>query len=354
MKVAFLGGGTGGHLAPAIGVAEELRARGAEVVFLVAGREVEQQMLGPRHLNTVSLFGGGSRPSPARVDRWWSAGQNLRQALREHDPDAVVTTGGWVSAPALLTGLGGRPSLLIEPNAVPGKVCRLLANRVDQTCTAREGIPLSGRLGQVVTGVPGLPLGSWTTASARAHLGLDPDRHTLLVLGGSQGARDLAGLLPSARRVLANDERPWQVLHITGPAGREDQPPTEGVVPVRRLAFLSEMGAAWAAADVALCRAGSGTVAELSLTGTPAVFVPYPHHADHHQEANGQALVHAGAAFMVPRSDPLGRATAVELLAKALGQLEQMSAAARALARPDAARRVAELVEQAAGRRRRP
>lgn len=346
MKVAFLGGGTGGHLAPAIGVAEELSRQGVDSLFLVAGRAVEQRMLEPRRLAAVPLFGRGSRPSPLRLDRWLAAGTRLRKALRHNDPDAVVMTGGWVSLPALLTGLGGRPSLLIETNAVPGKVGRLLAGRVDHACLADEHVSLRGRSGHTVTGVPTLPLSSWTAERARESLGLDPDRRTLLVLGGSQGARDLAALVPVARAVLATDSRAWQVMHVTGRPGGDDAPPTEGVVPVRRLAFVEDMGAAWAAADLALCRAGSGTVSELALSGTPAVFVPYPWHADHHQEANSRSLLEAGAALMVPRDDPSGRRTTPALLAQALAKLPAMGEAARSVACPGAARQVAELVAE--------
>jgi len=351
VKVAFLGGGTGGHLAPAIGVAEELGRVGVESLFLVAGRAVEQRMLAPRSLRAVSLFGRGSRPSPLRLDRWVAAGSRLRRALAEDDPDVVVMTGGWVSLPALLAGTGGRPSVLIETNAVPGKVGRLLASRVDHTCLPHERVRLSGRCGRTVTGVPTLPLSSWDRASAREHLGLLPERHTLLVLGGSQGARDLAALVPAARALLASDERAWQVLHVTGKPGGDDLPPTEGVVPVRRLAFVQDMGAAWAAADLALCRAGSGTVSELALSGTPAVLVPYPWHADHHQEANGRGLLDAGAAFMVPRDDPSGRRSLSGLLTQALHSLPEMSGAAASVASPRAAGHVADVVLAAAGGR---
>lgn len=348
MRVAFLGGGTGGHLAPAIGVADELRSRGVDPLFLVAGRAVERDMLEPRQLPSVALFGEGSRPSPLRLDRWLAAGRRLRRALDEHDPDAVVLTGGWVSLPALLTGLGGRPSVLIETNAVPGKVGRMLAPRVDLACLADDHVRLSGRRGKRITGVPALPLQAYDVEEARRMLGLEPGRLTLLVLGGSQGARDLKALVPAARAVLAADARDWQVLHVTGCGGHEDQPPTEGVVPVRRLGFVADMGAVWAAADLALCRAGSGTVSELALSGTPAVFVPYPHHRDHHQEANGRALVEAGAALMVPRVDPSGRGTVPGLLRRALGELERMGTAAASVARPFAARDVALLVQEAA------
>lgn len=351
MKVAFLGGGTGGHLAPAIGVAHALAPRGVEALFLVAGRAVERDMLGPRQLRSVSLFGEGSRPSPLRVDRWMSASRRLSRALAEHDPDAVVLTGGWVSLPALIAGLGGRPSVLIEPNAVPGKVGRLLASRVDHTCLSEESVGLHGRRGRRVTGVPTLPLGDWSPEAARSLFELEPGRHTLVVLGGSQGARDLAALMPAVRATLRADPRRWQVLHVTGrgpgadsPVSRPDQ---AGDVPVRRVPFVADMGAAWAAADLALCRAGSGTVAELAASGTPSVLVPYPYHSDHHQEANGRSLVAAGAALMVPRSDPRGERSVPGLLAAALGDLPAMTRAAVGASRHDAAAEVADLVEQA-------
>jgi UDP-N-acetylglucosamine--N-acetylmuramyl-(pentapeptide) pyrophosphoryl-undecaprenol N-acetylglucosamine transferase len=348
VRIAFLGGGTGGHLAPGVAVAQELRARGHEVVFLIAGRPVERALLDPRGLPTRELFGDRARPSPFDLPSWWTATARWRRAVREDDPQAIVVLGGWVAMPAVVTGFFGRPSVLIEQNLRAGKVQRLLGGRVEHACLAGPGEDMPrGRRSTRVTGNPAPALPRIPRAEAAARFGLQPQRRTLLLMGGSQGAGDLNALLPALSAVLAEQSQDWQVLNVTGgqPASLEGLPS----VPVVRQRFIEDMAAAYSVADVAVCRAGGSTVAELANTGTPSVLVPFPHHADHHQEANGRPLVEAGAAFMTARDDPAGRRTAAAFLRLALPRLHEMSEAARRVGRPDAAREVAEVVLDAAG-----
>jgi UDP-N-acetylglucosamine--N-acetylmuramyl-(pentapeptide) pyrophosphoryl-undecaprenol N-acetylglucosamine transferase len=147
--------------------------------------------------------------------------------------------------------------------------------------------------------------------------------------------------------VLSADAGSWQVLNITGsrPCPALTAPPE---VPVHRRRFVQDMAAVYSVTDLAVCRAGGGTIAELTCTGTPSVLVPYPYHADRHQEANGQRLVDVGGALMVGRDDPTGQRTAGALVAQALPRLSAMSEATASLARPQAARDVAEIVLTAA------
>jgi len=353
-KVAFLGGGTGGHLAPGVGVAEELRRRGHESLFLIAGRPVEHALLEPRHLSSVELFGDRTRPSPFDVGSWFSASRRWRRTVREYDPDAIVVLGGWVALPAVLSGFYGRPSVLLEQNARAGKVQRLLGQRVEHACLAVDGEDMPrGRRSTHVTGNPAPDRPPRTRAQAAAAFGLDAARRTLLLMGGSQGAGDLNALLPALTAELAASGQAWQVLNITGgqpapPAARDGE---RADLPVVRRQFVADMAAAWAITDVAVCRSGAGTIAELACTGTPSVLVPYPHHADHHQEANGRQLVEAGGALMVGRDDATGARTAAALLRRALARLPQMSAAALSVARPRAASDVADVVVEAAENR---
>src|SRR5689334_21644758 len=130
VRVAFLGGGTGGHLAPGVAVAQELQRRGHDALFLIAGRPVERALLDPRGLPTRELFGDRPRPSPLDVRSWATATVRWRRAVREQDPQAIVVLGGWVALPAVLTGFFGRPSVLIEQNLRAGRVQRLLGGRV--------------------------------------------------------------------------------------------------------------------------------------------------------------------------------------------------------------------------------
>jgi len=439
VKIAFVGGGTGGHLAPGIGVAEILRREGHETLFLVAGRPVELDMLAPRQLESRELFGGsGGRPPLLRVDTWYRATRRFRREVDAFDPDVVVVLGGWVALPAVWSGFGQRPTVLIESNARPGRVQRLLARRVDHACLSVDGPGMpQGRHSTRVTGTPTPALVELDRIDALTQLGLEASRRTLLVTGGSQGAEDLNRLVPALCAVLQPRPERWQVLHIAGRgkletptaqvrsrpqrgAARFELPSDEAIdasdaggsdashpsrdegsalrtattspaltseaerllagsaaarhpalelpvsgelssealprpqalpqardVPVLKLPFLPDMSLGWCAADVAVCRAGAGTVAELSATGTPAVLVPYPHHADRHQACNGQFLVDAGAALMVGPEDPTGAASAPRLLATAVDSLEAMSESAHRNARPDAAEAVAAIINAA-------
>ncbi|MFT7465326.1 MAG: UDP-N-acetylglucosamine--N-acetylmuramyl-(pentapeptide) pyrophosphoryl-undecaprenol N-acetylglucosamine transferase [Pseudohongiellaceae bacterium] len=352
MRVAYLGGGTGGHLAPGIGVSEALGDAADDSLFLVAGRSVERAMLEPRQLPFVELFGDRGRPAPWRVDLWARATTRLTRALTQFDPDVLVVLGGWVALPALwlaaLPGVPRRPMVLVEPNAVPGKVGRWLDGRVDFTCLARSGDAMPrGRQATAVTGVPGPLLKSWSREAAAALFGLDPQRRTLLVTGGSQGARDVNRLVPGVIDLLAAESEPWQVLHVVGPGPAVDPSSESRCVPVSRVTFVDDMSPAWALADLALCRAGSGTCCELQASATPAVLVPYPHHRDRHQSANGESLVGRGAAFMVGADDPTGARTVMSLIGRALGGLPQMTAAAFAQSRADPAKSVAAVVRRA-------
>lgn len=351
MRVAFVGGGTGGHLAPGIGVAESLRARGHECRFVVAGRDVEHAMLVPRELASVALFGEGGRPPLRRVDRWVGATARWRRALAAFDPDVVVVLGGWVALPCALTGWGGRPSVLVETNARAGKVQRLLSGRVDHVClaTAGDDMPV-GRRSTRLTGTPFPALSPTPRHEAAGRLGLDPARSTLLVLGGSQGATDLDRLVPRLQQELAARHDGWQLLHLRGP-GRVAPDSLELDVPLHSRPFQALMSDVWCVADAAVCRAGAGTVAELAASGTPALLLPYPHHRDRHQAANAESLVRGGAALSVPDDDPRAERSLAELLGRLLDEQPRRAEAARGQAQLQAAERVAEVVADAAGAR---
>lgn len=352
MRALFVGGGTGGHLAPGVAVAEGLAARGHDVAFAIAGRDVERALLGPRGLEHHALFRGGlGRPAPWRLAVWFAAVRRWRALLAERSPDVVVVLGGWVALPVVIAGTGARPTVLLEQNAHPGRVQRALSGRVDHVCLAYDGDAMPrGRATTTVTGNPLRDLAPLAAADARARLGLDPRRATLLLMGGSQGAADVNRLAGALVAVVAETGAPWQVLHITG-AGRHG---VEGSsarvdVPVVRVPFVDDMAAAYAAADVAVCRSGAITVAELAATGTPALFVPYPHHADDHQRKNAAPLVQAGGADVVDADDPRGERSAPARLAAMLPRLAAMADAARSLARTDARDLVVDVVERAAG-----
>jgi UDP-N-acetylglucosamine--N-acetylmuramyl-(pentapeptide) pyrophosphoryl-undecaprenol N-acetylglucosamine transferase len=267
--------------------------------------------------------------------------------------------GGYVSLPACLAARAvGCPVVLHEQNIVLG-----LANRVCKPFAARVATSFEdtlARLGTkgVLTGNPVLPAFvdadfDAMRSDARESLGLQRDLHTVLVFGGSQGARrinDAAAGLPA----LWRDRTDVQVLHITGSAdhGRIKalvEATTGGALVYRILDYAQDMVSAYAAADVALCRGGATTVAELGVAGVPAVIVPYPHHRDRQQELHGRVLERAGAAVVVVDAD-----ASTDRIAHELEQildadtLQRMKKAALAFGRPDAARRLADVVQEAA------
>ncbi len=346
-----MAGGTGGHVFPGLAVADCLRRRGWRVVWLGTRDGMEAGIV-PRHGYPMAWvrFAGlrGKGPGallllPLRLAiACWQCGA----ALFRHRPDVALGMGGYVSFPGgLMAALLRRPLVIHEQNAVSGLTNKLLAR------LARR----------VLTGFPGvLPRGEWCGNPVRREIAALPDPATryrrrsgpvrLLVVGGSLGAAALNQVVPQALALLPEQERP-QVLHQSGAAHLETlrQAYAAAFVSAETVAFIEDMAAAYAEADLVVCRAGALTVAELAAAGVASVLVPYPHAVDDHQTANARFLAEGGAAWLIPQAEltPL-RLTA--LLQEARREsLLAMASKARALTRPDAALRVAEVCAAAAG-----
>lgn len=356
-------GGTGGHLLPALAVARSLRQQDPTCTCLaVSGarggaRQLWDQAAG--ELATVPV-----EPWPQGMERldpryWWRqarAASRMLRVLRRFRPDVVVGFGGYVAGPAvLLATWRGTATVIHEQNVFPGRTTRLLASWADRVAVSfdetRQHLPAATPV--TVTGNPvraeveGCP-----RAEALAALALSPARPVLLVMGGSQGSHTIntvmveaLGGLPESRR------RALQVLHLTG--GRDAPAVTARYqalgVRGRVQAYLPAMGMAYAAATLAVARAGATTVAELVATATPAVLVPYPH-AGAHQTANASWLARHGGAIVMDEAalDPARvRGTILPLLTDA-DRLHGMRSALRRLVVPGAAQRVAETVVEAA------
>jgi UDP-N-acetylglucosamine--N-acetylmuramyl-(pentapeptide) pyrophosphoryl-undecaprenol N-acetylglucosamine transferase len=277
-----------------------------------------------------------------------------RRLLSRFKPDVVAGTGGYVSAPVILAQKLRKGKILIhEQNAIPGKANLWMSKWADQVCVTFEGTQRLFPVAQVeVTGMPireafaHLP----GKAAAREHLNLRSDDFTVLVLGGSQGARKLNSLMTQAWPML--DDGSTQVLHQVGQKNLETVPvPTDAQgnqSTSYRIEGYIDAPPAMAAADIAVCRAGASTLAELAAAGLPAILVPYPYAYADHQTLNARHFVDRGTALLMPEDT-----TTIESLAEAIVELrghpdkrDNMCNAARALARPDAARRVAELVTE--------
>ena len=364
--VAFSGGGTGGHLYPALAVADVLRdiRPDARVLFVGSRRGIEGRILAERGEWHVLLpIQGIDRSHPLRsllglagfVGSLFRA-VRLFQTLR---PEAAVVTGGYAGAPAgIAASLTGVPLVLQEQNAVPGLVTKLLSRWATKIHLAFpeavDRLP-AGRDRAVLSGNPVRPPTDLDRAHARARMGLPGDATVLLVVGGSQGAKALNDAVSGAvRRVTAGEVPPLPGLFVvwaTGPKHfdgiRATLDTSHGAVDwVRPVPYIEDMPVALAAADLALARAGATFTAELLVEGLPSILVPLPTAAEDHQARNAESLAAAGAGAVLPQAR-LTSETLWNTLAELLGdrpRLEAMSHAARTLARPEAARRIAESV----------
>lgn len=356
-RIVIAGGGTGGHLMPALAIAAALRGLGPDLepVLVGARRGVEATLL-PRRPFRFHLLSAEPlyRREWWRNARWvvapWRLVVECRRVLTAERPAVVVGTGGYAAAPMLLAAVGaGVPIVLQEQNALPGLTTRWFARWARQV---HLGFPEAER--HVRTGartrvfhfgnpiVP--PHGAPTRAAARAALGIAPEARVVLVFGGSQGARplntvvaDLAntGRLDDVSLCWSTGEGHWEAY------GRYAAPPRRLVRP-----FWDPMAEAYAAADVAVARAGAMTTAELCAFGLPAVLVPLPSAAADHQTRNAEALAAAGAALHL-REARLTAETLLEAVRSILDHPEmasRMRAQALARGRPEAARRIAEAV----------
>jgi len=284
MRVLFLGGGTGGHLTPALGLAEALEERGHQTLFLVSGREVERNYFADGRAHASLHYDGSRLPKLLALPR---ACLRARAEARRFHPDLVVALGGGASAAALALR---PPRVLLEGNAVAGRSVRWMQPFARATLTLFPETALRLRSGVCVGPMGRRQLAAQPRAAARAALGLPADGPLLLCLGGSQGARAVnqaaLALLP---RLAARGGR---LLLLCGPGRMADLAAAQERWPQQLFAreHCADMGAAYSAADFALTRGGASTVAELWLHALPAVILPYPHHKDRQQEKNAQAL----------------------------------------------------------------
>jgi UDP-N-acetylglucosamine--N-acetylmuramyl-(pentapeptide) pyrophosphoryl-undecaprenol N-acetylglucosamine transferase len=347
--ILIAAGGTGGHLFPGIAVADELVRRDAttRVVFVGTPRGLESRLV-PRAGHALELLPirplnavGPGRLLLGLLALPWAMVRALALVLRLR-PAAVLGIGGYAGGPVtLLAALSGVRTVILEPNARPGFTNRVLGPFVSvAACAWEETREAFGRKG-VVTGNP--VRGGFARLPRREHrLPL-----TLLAFGGSQGSQVLNHALVEALPLLPGPER-LRIVHQTGPRMRDEVAAAyatagrEGEV----LPFLDDMVERMAGADLVLSRSGATTCAELTAAGRASILVPFARAADDHQRTNARALQDAGAARMIEEKDLSGASLAAELsaLVDAPERLGAMEDAARALGRPDAAARVADLV----------
>jgi UDP-N-acetylglucosamine--N-acetylmuramyl-(pentapeptide) pyrophosphoryl-undecaprenol N-acetylglucosamine transferase len=355
----FTGGGSGGHLFPGIAVAEELRRRepAARIVFVGSQREVERRIVEAHGLEHRTLPVEPSTAlwrNPFRFAwRYWRATLEARRLLDELGPRIVVGLGGFASVPVVREAFAARvPIVLLEQNAVPGRATRWLAKRASAICTSFEETPdLPLRAVVETTGNP------VRGAIAALHEidGPEPTpdrRRVLLVLGGSQGAVAVNDVVLAVTAALGRSLAEWRIVHQTGEADAErvrsayERVGLDAVVEP----FFEDLVPWYRTASLAIARAGATTLAELACAGVPAVLIPYAGAIHDHQTRNAELFHRAGAALHVPQGEIEATARLVLGTIQPLlldpEQLESRRRAMQALAWPDAAARVADVIER--------
>jgi UDP-N-acetylglucosamine--N-acetylmuramyl-(pentapeptide) pyrophosphoryl-undecaprenol N-acetylglucosamine transferase len=351
MRIVIAGGGTGGHVIPALAIAQQLnRQLGAEVLFIGTARGIETrlvpqagfalQLIQVGALKNVSLL----RRARTMLDLPRAIAASSRM-LSEYDPEVVIGVGGYASGPAMVAAIRRRlPTLAFEPNVVPGFANRMIARWVsaaavhfEETCRYFPNCR--------VTGVP-VRSAFFSTPSKTG------GAPTLLVFGGSQGARAINQAMIESLAGLRAKIAGIHVIHQTGQRDYErvlsayQQSGIAGEVHK----FIDDMPGTFGRADLLVCRSGASTVGEIAAAGKPAIFVPFPAAADDHQNVNARALERAGAAVVVEESN-LGAAYLVDTIAALIGdsgRLQSMSAAAKSLAHPHAVDEIVEMVRKLA------
>lgn len=352
-------GGTGGHLFPGLAVAEALKDRGHEVLLFVSEKEIDSLALQAHpefRSEKLPSIGMPSVLSPAFVRflrRSWESLGTCKATYRRFRPSVVLGMGGFTSTAPLLAGrLQKLPTFVHESNAIPGRANKLAARFVSKVLlgfgACAEHFP--GR-SCAITGTPvRRDLGAQRDRTeALATFRLDPNRRTLLVMGGSQGASGINQVLFKAAPLLRGEA--LQIIHLTGE--RDDRLAAANYqredIPHYVAPFHHKMGEAYSAADLVISRAGAASLSELSQFGLPSILVPYPYATDDHQTFNAQVFAHAGAAELLPepRIAPEAFATLIVNLLANADRRETMAAAARALLPRDAAGNVADEIEKA-------
>ena len=354
--VLIMAGGTGGHVFPALAVADVLRTRSCRVVWLGTRRGIETRLVPAAGIPVEWVRVAGLRGKG--LGSWLAAPVKLLQALadavgaiRRTQPDVVLGLGGFVAGPGgLAARLLGRPLVIHEQNAIAGLTNRILARFAHTVAEAFPGSFAAG-VGAVAVGNPVRQSIEALGAAAAGRAPHEP-RH-LLVFGGSQGAAALNRIVPAALALLSPGERP-AVLHQTGRDRRETVASSYAALGVEAevCEFIDDMAAAYGWADLAVSRSGALTVAELAAAGLPGLLVPFPAAVDDHQTQNARFLADRGAAVLLAEDGLTAERLAAELR-KLLGAdpraLAAMAEAARRAAAPGAAEQLADLCLAAAG-----
>jgi UDP-N-acetylglucosamine--N-acetylmuramyl-(pentapeptide) pyrophosphoryl-undecaprenol N-acetylglucosamine transferase len=360
MRVLIAAGGTGGHIYPGVAVAKEIMRRDAssEVRFVGTARGLEKRLVPEAgfELSLIESAGLKNVGLAGKLRGLWLLPKSFlaaRRLIKEFRPDVVVGAGGYVSGPVLLMASRMKvPTLVMDSNALPGFTNRVLARFVDRAAvTFAEALPYFRGKG-IVTGNPVRSEFFDIPPKSR-----DATRFSLLVFGGSQGARGINLAMVAALAALETHRDALRITHQTGEFDYEtvrEGYAKAGWTNADVRPYIKEMVGEFARADLIISRAGATTCAEVAAAGKAAIMIPLPTAADDHQRKNAEALVAAGAARMILQKDLTGELLATEIAAllKEPERVTQMETASRKLARGDAAAATVELIESLVASRR--
>jgi UDP-N-acetylglucosamine--N-acetylmuramyl-(pentapeptide) pyrophosphoryl-undecaprenol N-acetylglucosamine transferase len=365
-RIVLTGGGTGGHIYPALSVAEHLKDDPAVEAILYIGAigHPEEKLAIANGLEFVGIkVSGLPRTLSPRLITWpiemFAAVMRAKEVLKAFRPTAVLGTGGYASAPPLAAaGLLHIPTAVHEPDAHPGLVNRLLGRKAQLISLGMQGAAgrMSTTFGRIVFNgnpVRGTFLTPIQRNAAAAILGLRSDLKTVLVTGGSQGAKALNEAVVAALPRLLELEPHIQIVHQCGDKNLNDvkerlTPGLEGSPRYHLRAYFDDLSVAYAVCDLAVTRAGAMTVAELAVSGTPAIFVPYPFAAQDHQTHNARYMESQKAATVIMQEDLTGETiyNQISALVNDDGRLAEMRKRMREIGKPDAAKVLAQQVMQ--------
>lgn len=362
MRFVLTGGGTGGHAYPAISIGEALRAEypDCELLFIGTRDSIEERLAITAGMRFTAIAGRKLKKamSVGTVLAMASLARGIVEAssvLRGFRPDVVIGTGGYASAAVVLAhALRGGKSIIHEADAIPGRTNRWLSRFAVKVCVASEDSLKFLPPGKTV--VTGLAIRSELLSlpkreKARKALGLDANAFTILVFGGSQGARKLNEVV--AESIAGLKELPVQILHQTGQKNYDEalaRAESIGWDRYQVRGYLDDMRSAYAAADLVVCRSGFGSISEITAVGLPSILVPYPYSYADHQTKNAEFVARSGGALMISDSD-----FSAEFLVKMVKrfiemphELQGMAAASKGLGKPDAAKDIARIAVELA------
>ncbi|NNC69518.1 MAG: undecaprenyldiphospho-muramoylpentapeptide beta-N-acetylglucosaminyltransferase, partial [Flavobacteriaceae bacterium] len=335
VNILISGGGTGGHIYPAIAIANELKTRldNARFLFVGARDRMEMEKVPQAGYEIKGLWISGLQRKltlknlafPFKlISSLWKA----RNIIKNFNPDVVIGTGGFASGPTLqMANKKGIPTLVQEQNSYPGITNKILAKKANTICVAYDGLERFFPKEKIVkTGNPvrqDLLAISGKRREALDFFDLDTNKKTILVLGGSLGARAINQLIEN--NLMWFIENKIQLIWQTGNLYFNDYKKHDDQQDIQTYAFLNKMDLAYAAADIIISRAGAGSISELCIVGKPVIFIPSPNVAEDHQTKNAMAVVDKGAALIVKESEPDAFVKTLEHLSGSIEQCELLS-----------------------------